>query len=283
MNKKLLSLYGLKWNPFSPDVPTEALFLSPKVEQFCWRIEQQAQEGGFALIIGDPGTGKSVALRLCAERLSGLRDVTIGVLTHPQSGLTDFYRELGHLFGASLNSHNRWGGFKTLREKWQAHMEATLVRPLLLIDESQEMRPAVLSELRILSSMHFDSHAILTVVLAGDGRLTEMFRSEDLLPLASRIRTRLTMEYATPKDLLECLRHALHQAGNPKLMTTELMQTLCEHAAGNHRVLFTMAGELLSAGFQREARQLDEKLYFEIFAISKEPARARPAVAGKGR
>ena len=40
MNQKLLALYGLKWNPFTPEVPIEALHVPPKVENFCWRIEQ---------------------------------------------------------------------------------------------------------------------------------------------------------------------------------------------------------------------------------------------------
>jgi general secretion pathway protein A len=52
VNKKLLSLYGLKWNPFAPDVPTEALYVTPRVESFCWRAEQLAGEGGFALVTG---------------------------------------------------------------------------------------------------------------------------------------------------------------------------------------------------------------------------------------
>ncbi len=53
MNQKLLALYGLKWNPFTPEVPTEALYVPPKVENFCWRIEQaHLREGGFALIHG---------------------------------------------------------------------------------------------------------------------------------------------------------------------------------------------------------------------------------------
>ena len=69
MNKKLLSLYGLKWNPFSPELPVEALYVTPKVESFCWRIEQQLiGEGGFALITGDPGSGKSAVLRLRHQR-----------------------------------------------------------------------------------------------------------------------------------------------------------------------------------------------------------------------
>ena len=70
-SKKLLALYGLKWNPFSPELPSEGLLATPKIEHFAWRVEQLVQEGGFALITGESGTGKSVALRIVAGRLSG--------------------------------------------------------------------------------------------------------------------------------------------------------------------------------------------------------------------
>jgi hypothetical protein len=53
MNQKLLALYGLKYNPFISEVPIEALYVSPKIENFCWRIEQaHLREGGFALVHG---------------------------------------------------------------------------------------------------------------------------------------------------------------------------------------------------------------------------------------
>ena len=55
MTKKLLALYGLKWNPFAPDVPVEALHVSRRIESFCWRAEQLVGEGGFALVTGAPG------------------------------------------------------------------------------------------------------------------------------------------------------------------------------------------------------------------------------------
>ena len=93
------------------------------------------REGGFALITGEPGIGKRVVLRLLAERLAQLRDPTIGAIAHPSSNLADFYREMGDLFALELKPHNRWGGFKALRERWIAHIDSTLVRPVLLIDE----------------------------------------------------------------------------------------------------------------------------------------------------
>jgi type II secretory pathway predicted ATPase ExeA len=267
MNHKLLALYGLKFNPFSPELPTKAIFVPPKVENFCWRIEHaQVREGGFAMIHGDPGTGKSVVLRLLAQRLSNVPDITVGAINHPQSNLADFYRELGDIFGVALRPSNRWAGFKALRERWLSHLESSRIRAVLLIDEAQEMTPQALSELRLLSSARFDSQPLLCVVLAGDARLIEKLRHDDLVPLGSRIRTRLTTEFASRQELLACLEHLLADAGNASLMTPQLRQTLCDHAAGNYRILTTMAAELLAVGAQRELAQLDEKLYLDVFA-----------------
>jgi type II secretory pathway predicted ATPase ExeA len=263
--KKLLALWGLKWNPFSPQLPSEALLVTPAIDNFAWRVEQLVQEGGFALISGEPGTGKSVTLRIVAQRLAALRDLMVGVLERPQSRTLDFYRELGDIFTVKLSSSNRWGGFRALRERWKAHVAATRIKPVLLIDEAQEMTPEVLNELRILSSADFDSTALLTVVLAGDARLLELLRHEDLIPLGTRIRTRLLMDVASREELGQLLSQALAKAGNAALMTAELRDTLVDHAAGNYRVLMTMSAELLAYGMAHEVQQLDEKFYLEMF------------------
>ena len=273
---KLLALYGLKWNPFSPELPTEALLVSQKIDSFCWRVENALlREGGFALISGEPGSGKSVVLRLLAGRLSKLHGLVVGVLSHPSSRLADVYRELGELFGIELRPHNRWATFKSLRERWLAHMHETRLRPLLLIDEAQELLPSVLAELRLLSSTQFDSRAVLTVVLAGDGRLAEKLRHVDLRPLDSRIRLRLSMDVATGEELNACLNHLLEQAGNPTLMTEALKSAICDHALGNYRAMTTIAATLLTVALERDLHQLDEKLYFEVFAP--EPRKPRRA------
>ncbi len=271
MNPKLQHLYGLKFHPFRPDLPIEALYCTPAVDAFIRRVELSIADGGFIAVIGDPGTGKSVALRLLAARLRLLPDVLVGLVEHPQSRTSDFYRELADLFSISLVAHNRWAGFKALRTRWSEHISSTLMRPVLILDEAQEILTTVFGELRILASKELDSRQLLCVIFAGDARLPERLRSPDLLPLGSRIRRRLVLDYASRDELLACLDHVLAVAGNSSLLTTELKTTLAEHAAGNYRVLMNMADELLALAVERELPRLDDKLYLEAFSQAQRP------------
>ena len=143
------------------------------------------------------------------------------------------------------------------------------------------MTPQVLSELRLLASSSFDSQSLLCIVMAGDARLIEKLRREELIPLGSRIRTRLATEFASRDELLACLEHLLAEAGNASLMTPQLRHTLCDHAAGNYRVLTTMAAELLACAAQKDVSVLDEKLFLDVFAPPAKPTQRRTAAAGR--
>jgi type II secretory pathway predicted ATPase ExeA len=278
-DKKLLAQHGLKWNPFSLQLPLEALQRTPAIDSFCRRVEHLAREGGFALLSGEPGLGKSSAMRLLAAHLGSVRELRVGELTRPQSHMADFYRELGELFEVRLTPHNRWTGTKLLRERWLAHIGSVLYRPVLLIDEAQEMHPAVLNELRLISSVELDSRVLLTVVLAGDGRLASKLRHQDLLPLGSRIRFRLHLEALSATALAGSLRQALESAGNARLMTQELIATLAEHAAGDYRTLMNLGADLLAAAAERDLAQLDEKLFFETYSLPQTATVPREAAA----
>ena len=272
--RKLSALYGLKWNPFLEDIPVEALCETPRIKHFTWRVEDLVMHGGFALVTGDVGAGKSAALRMLAAKLTPLREVIVGEVTRPQSRVTDFYREIGDLFGVPVSTSNRWGAYKTVRAKWQEHIQQTLFRPVLLIDEAQEMSPLLLAELRLLGSTKLDTCTIITVILCGDRRLEEKLRTPDLLPVASRIRTRLVLDAEPPDVLGTMLRHRLAAAGNATLMTDELQHTVCEHAAGNRRVLMNVCNELLVLAVAKNAKRLDEGLYLELTSADHRPARA---------
>jgi type II secretory pathway predicted ATPase ExeA len=142
-----------------------------------------------------------------------------------------------------------------------------LLRSVILIDEAQEMNPQVLNELRIMASYDLDSKTILTVIFCGDNRLPEKFKSPDLIPLGSRIRTRLNQESISKCDMIEILKQSISLAGNSELLITGLIEMLCDHLAGNLRVLMSMADNLLAEASMKKLLQLDEKLFFEVFDI----------------
>ena len=272
---ELLARWGLKYNPFTIGTPVDDLWQPPNVEKFFFRVEDLVMNGGFALISGESGLGKSKILQLLYKRFGSVADdVVVRPMERPQSNLSDFYRELGQLFEVPLSVANRYRGFKALREIWHQHICSTLFRPVLLVDESQEMSKAVLTELRLLTSVKFDSACWLTIVLCGDQRLPEKFRHAELIPLGSRIRTRLDLKPWAADELYEFLEHITEKAGSTHLMTDGLKKTLSQHAAGNLRVLCSMADELLHAATRKEeAKCLNESLYLEVF--SREPTKRR--------
>ena len=135
------------------------------------------------------------------------------------------------------------------------------------------MNTACLSELRLLGSVSFDSRYLLTVVLCGDERLPERFRSRELQPLGSRIRTRLTLAPLEKSELRELLEHLLERSGNPGLIDEGLKPTLINHAAGNQRILCNMAADLLAAAVDNDQPSIDEKLFMDVFGRSTKRAR----------
>jgi general secretion pathway protein A len=265
MNDILSSQYGLSFHPFSSDIPVEAMITGKQIDSFLFRVMQQLRDGGFIAVTGEPGTGKSAALRIVASRLQAIADIKVGIISRPQSNNADFYRELGHLFGVTLSPHNRWAGSKALREQWLGHIDKTRTRPVVIIDEAQEMKPAVFAELRLLSSLNLDARALLTVVIAGDERFSARLNTPDMLPIQSRIRTHLQLGYAEPEHLYAALDKTLEHAGRADLITEDVKRALSTHAHGNLRAMMTMADHLLSHVIQHELARVDEQVFFDVF------------------
>lgn len=269
---KRLARFGLSFHPFSTALPPGACQTTVEMGHALSRCDHLVATGGFAVISGESGTGKSTFLRLLQARLGERSDLVAGVLTRPQAKLADFYRELGSLFGVSLAPHNRWAGATVLREQWRAHWETSRQRPVLMIDEAQEMQVGVLSELRLLATAELDAVALLSVVLAGDARLNELLLERALLPLASRIRLHHRTASATIPELVHLLEHLLTRAGNPALMTDGLKRSLAEHACGNRRSLIHLGDQMLEAALEDPGcATLDEPLFSRVM---------RPPVTG---
>jgi type II secretory pathway predicted ATPase ExeA len=174
---------------------------------------------------------------------------------------------------------NRYGGFQALRKKFRSHIESTLLRPVILIDEAQGMQTVALSELRLIAADEFDSRRILTVVMAGDLRLVERLKEVELLPLARRVRSRLVLGAMVDTEMRKMLEHALTAGGNKQLMTPGVIEAVVAHSAGSPSTMMLTCDELLAKAIATEKSQIDEKLFFEAYQMPQ----SRPAKATSSR
>lgn len=268
IHSKLKALFGAQFNPFTSDIPVDKCYISSEVQSFINRIEEIASSGGYAMLTGASGIGKSTTLRSIAHKLEESSKLVPAIICRPQSGLRDFYRELGTIFRVDLKTANCYGSFNDVRGKWQKIIRDTCFRPVLIIDEAQSAREEVLSELRLLGSVELDSQCLTAVILAGDERLSAKLQSPELLPLASRMREKLVLRPYPQNELEKMLGHVLQQAGCSQMLSSGVLALLSEHSCGNPRTMMNRAEQLLSAALREEISVIDEKTYHRVFSIT---------------
>lgn len=260
---KIRATYGLKYNPFLSDIPSTSIYLTDDMLRFINRSEQLISEGGFALVCGEPGLGKSAFMRHLRDRLHATPGSLVKVLARPHSRLRDFYYEISEIFGVKIG--NRYACFKNLRDTWLAQICSNTSRPVLLIDEAQQVQDEVLSEIRFLGSTELDARCILSVVLAGDSRLLQKLQKPELLPLESRVRYRLQIEKFSVEECIKILTKSMQDAGNSELMSPSVVKAIAEQCFGNLRNMMIMSNELLNQAALTDKDRIDENLFFETF------------------
>jgi len=255
---ELNKYFGLKWNPFLAEIPAESLLVTQETEFFINSVENLAFEGGFAMLSGEPGTGKSAILRLVHNHFKTTSDVAVRTLQRPQSGIRDFYSELGDLFEIPLKQSNRFSGFKNLRTEWSNHINKSLFRSILIVDEAQTMPEETLSELRILSSSNLDSKNILGIVLAGDEQLIKRLSKTELLPLKSRVKIGMHLKSMSQETLVNIITHNLNECGAPPdLFEPIVISNLCKSSSGNLRACMNIFYKFLSLAHLKGVRKID--------------------------
>lgn len=267
-SQEIRSFFELKWNPFGQDIPDPGLCGDENIDRFVWRTEQIVADGGFAQVTGESGTGKSCSLRYLRDKLSQNPDAEVRLIERPQSGVRDFYREMGKIFGVGIQASNRYSSFEKLREQWLISINTRAFRPVIIIDEAQIMNVDTMSELRIISSTELDARCILAVILAGDARLTKLLDEPELLPIKSRIRAKLDLNARTGESMRTLIIHLLREAGNPSIMTDGVIKALSEQSLGNPRVLSALGNELLLHALSRKKKVIDQDLYFDLYKSS---------------
>jgi general secretion pathway protein A len=209
--KDLIAWFGLKQLPFDKNIKTQQLFATEALKECSARLDYIKRRGGILLLTGDPGVGKTLALRRFVDSLN-------------ENLFKAFYTPLSTLSRADLLYHlNRLLGLPSRLSKSAiyAQIQGALLESketsgktiLLIIDEAHLLQTGPLEELRLLTNFKMDSYDPFILILAGQSDLRRIMEFAVMEPFNQRIAIRYHMPPLSHAETKDYVHHHLKLAG----------------------------------------------------------------------
>lgn len=261
--------FGLKEASFSITPDPYYLFLSEQHrEALAHLVFGAGENGGFVLLTGEVGTGKTTVCRAFLEQLP--KEVDLALILHPALSATELLRAICDEFRIPLEDGDRT--VKRLIDKLnrfllEAHAQGR--RPVLMIDESQDLSPRVLEQIRLLTNLETPKHKLLQIFLVGQPELREMLLHPSLRQLNQRITARYHLKPFDARDTAAYVEHRLAVAGVDRpLFTRGALRQLHRLSQGVPRLINIYCDRaLLGACVSRSpmvSRRILEKAVAEV-------------------
>ena len=185
---ELTARYGLEFNPFLKN-SKEILFEGSEYKEAKFRLDYLARTKGFGLLTGAPGRGKTTLVRSWS---AGLNPSLYKVVYTSLSTVTvnDFYRNLAVSLGAQ-SSYRKTENFHIIQEEINRLALDKKKTPVIIIDEANYIKNAVLNDLKILFNFEMDSRDRAVILLVGLPQLNNTLQ----LSIHEPLRQRIIMNY----------------------------------------------------------------------------------------
>ena len=204
--------FQLREMPFSITPDPAYLYLSPRHQEALGHLLYgTGQYGGFVQLTGEVGTGKTTIVRTLLEQK--LPDVDVAMIHNPRQSEQEFVQsicdELHVVYPQPVS-------LKTLVDALNEHLLRTHAagrRTVLIIDEAQNLEPAVLEQVRLLTNLETAKAKLLRIMLVGQPELSALLSRPDLRQLSSRISARYHLTPLSAQETREYIEHRLRIAG----------------------------------------------------------------------
>jgi general secretion pathway protein A len=244
-----IQFYGLKENPFNVTSDPSYLFMSRHhKEAYSHLVYGIQQRKGFIEITGEIGAGKTTLCRALLREIG--RDVKTALILNPALSEFQLLQSILEDLGLQVDGKNKFSLLKTLNnflinELTHGH------NVVLIIDEAQNLKGALLEHIRLLSNLETDKEKLIQIILVGQPELQKRLARSDLVQLRQRIAVRYHIPPLDKDEIKDYIYHRLKVADCKKdiTFTDAFLEQLYLYTAGTPRLINIICDKVLLTGF----------------------------------
>jgi general secretion pathway protein A len=257
--------FGLQEPPFSIAVNPRYLYMSPRHrDALAHLLYGVGAGGGFILLTGEVGTGKTTLNRSLIEQLPETADVAI--VLNPALDSSDLLATVCEELGIALAQGEPRPGLKALTDalhRFLLENHARGRKTVLIIDEAQHLDFEVLEQIRLLTNLETHEEKLLHIILIGQPELGEKLRRPELRQLNQRITARYDLQPLTAEETGAYIRHRLQVAGMPagrELFPPALTRRVHSRSRGVPRLINLLCDRMLMGAYGQGRARVDNAL-----------------------
>ncbi len=254
------SYFGLAEAPFSIAPAPHYLYMSQRHQEALAHLLYGVNgDGGFVLLTGEVGTGKTTVCRCLLEQIPETCDVAY--IFNPKLTVEELLSTICTEFGIACPPGNT--SIKVFVDCINAHLLDAHARgrhAVLIIDEAQNLSADVLEQMRLLTNLETSERKLLQIILLGQPELAAMLARPELRQLAQRIVARYHLGPLSKAEVAAYVRHRLEVAGTERqLFPASLMGRLHRLSGGVPRLINVLCDRALLGAFVQGKERVDRK------------------------
>ncbi len=252
--------FGIEENPFSLTPDPRYLYMTNGHQEALAHLLYGVNEGGgFVLLTGEVGTGKTSVCRCLLEQLPA--EAEVALILNPRLSEIELLANICDELGIKRPKTSSLKVMVDLLNEHLLRLHADGRHAILIIDEAQNLSPDVLEQVRLLTNLETDKRKLLQIILIGQPELDDLLNRTELRQLAQRITSRTHLEPLSATETTAYITHRLDVAGlGAAIFSPGARAEVYRRSGGVPRLINSLCDRCLLAAYAQETRQVERKM-----------------------